>query len=85
MYYVYVIVNREGKIYIGQTKDITKRLNDHNKGWSKYTRGKGEWKILFIERYNTRREAIRRERYLKSGKGREYIREIKSRGVAQPG
>ena len=76
MYYVYVLINEKGKIYIGQTKDINKRLNDHKRGWSKYTKKKGNWELLFTEEYSTRTEAIKRERYLKSGVGRKYIKEV---------
>ena len=76
MYYVYVLINEKGKIYIGQTKDINKRLNDHKRGWSKYTRNKGNWQLLFTEEYSTRTEVIKRERYLKSGVGRKYIKEV---------
>lgn len=85
MFYVYVIINGEGKIYIGQTKELSKRMNDHKMGWSRYTKGKGRWHLLFKEEYRTRREAIKREKYLKSGVGRRYIKEILDRGVAQPG
>ncbi|HOK56386.1 MAG TPA: GIY-YIG nuclease family protein [bacterium] len=86
MYWVYVLKNKEGRIYIGQTEDIEKRLEYHNRGWSRYTKGKGEWEIVLKECYNSRKEAIKREKELKTGKGREYIKEkIKNRGVAQSG
>lgn len=86
MYWVYVIKNREGKIYIGQTKDIEKRILYHNKGWSRYTKKKGDWEIVLKEGYNSRREAIKREKELKTGRGREYIKtKMRVRGVAQSG
>ncbi|HOL21399.1 MAG TPA: GIY-YIG nuclease family protein [bacterium] len=76
MYWVYVIKNKEGKIYIGQTKDLEKRLEYHNRGWSRYTRGKGRWEVIIKEKYSSRTEAIKREKELKTGKGREYIKEV---------
>ena len=87
MFWVYVIVNKNGKIYIGQTKDIDKRLKYHNRGWSRYTRGKGKWELVIKEGYKSRVEAIRREKELKTGRGREYIKEKirETRGVAQSG
>lgn len=78
MYYVYVIKNaRSGKIYIGQTENLQKRLNQHNdQEFDKraYTKlNKGMWNIVHSETLNTRREAIRREKELKSSRGRNFI------------
>lgn len=81
MFSAYGIINR-GKIYIGQTADMASRLKRHNgllKNKNKsYTHknNKDEWKIIYKEDFNTRKEAIKREKELKSFRGREFIRNL---------
>lgn len=77
MYSVYAIYNRRhDKIYIGQTVDISTRLLDHNshahKGYT--SRFEGEWELIYKESVTTRSEALKREKQLKSFKGREYVK-----------
>jgi len=74
MFYVYILKNKKDQIYIGHTQDITKRLIEHNSGCSGYTKNKGPFEIIYKEIYNTRSEAIKREKRLKSGQGREWIK-----------
>jgi len=79
MLYVYVIYNKTaGKYYVGQTQDITIRLMQHNNHTFKsYTsRFPGEWELIYKESVATRSEALRREKGLKSGRGREFINTI---------
>jgi len=80
MFYVYVIKNNErGKIYTGHTSDLKSRLKRHNgllknKARSFTSKNKGIWKLIYGEKYETREKAIKREKWLKSGVGREYIK-----------
>ena len=79
MFSVYVIRSETaGKIYIGHTQDLEKRLREHNDPEcysSKFTkRFPGPWVLLYSESYGTRSEAFRRERWLKTGSGREFLR-----------
>ena len=79
MYYTYVIKNDKNKIYIGHTDNLEKRIKRHNKilptKKSSYTfKNKGEWTYLYIEKFMTRKEAIIRERQLKSYQGRLFIK-----------
>ena len=82
MFYVYIIKNyTRDKIYIGQTSNLESRLKRHNgllknKSKSFTSKNKGLWKLVYSEEYKTRQEAIKREKYLKSGIGREYIKSI---------
>ncbi len=79
---VYVIENGKGKIYIGQTDDLEKRLERHNgvlktKATSFTSKNRdGIWKLLYSEVCGTRKEAMVREKQLKSYRGRQFIKEI---------
>ena len=76
MYCVYVLYNREyKKIYIGQTKDLGTRLKLHNDKFFKgYTsRFGGKWVVIYTEEVKDRKEALIREKQLKSYRGRQSI------------
>ncbi len=74
MYYVYVLRNHNNfNRYIGHCKNIPDRLNDHNFGKVKSTKAFIPWHLVHHEEFNTRVEAITRERFLKSGIGREWL------------
>ncbi|MDZ7786303.1 MAG: GIY-YIG nuclease family protein [Candidatus Saccharibacteria bacterium] len=77
MFTVYAILNkRANKIYIGQTENMKRRLTEHNEhtlgGYT--SRYPGEWVLIYKESVATRSEALRREKQLKSGDGREFIK-----------
>lgn len=79
-FYVYLIgtINKN-KIttYVGYTNDLERRLNLHNKGkGAKFTRGR-EWKILYSEKFKTKKDALRAEYKLK--KNRNFRNEIKGK------
>ncbi|MBI5357374.1 GIY-YIG nuclease family protein [Candidatus Saccharibacteria bacterium] len=73
MFKVYVLTNQSGTRYVGQTKDIDKRIVAHNTNMSRYTKNKGPWKLVYSEDFETRSEAMKREKYFKTGKGRELL------------
>ena len=77
-YFVYVLGSYKKKkitTYVGYTKNLEKRLNLHNKGkGAKFTRGR-TWKIIYSEKFLTKKEAISREYYIKKNrKFRSFIR-----------
>ena len=75
MFFVYVIRSEvDGRFYVGFTTDVNKRLKEHNNGKTKSTKGYCPWCLFFYEEYGTRIEARNREVYLKSGTGKEYIK-----------
>jgi putative endonuclease len=77
MYFVYALYNSQHKkIYIGQTQDLEGRIRLHNNHtFNGYTsRFDGDWILIYQEAVATRREALDRERQLKSFRGREFIR-----------
>ena len=77
-YFVYVLASYKKKnitTYVGYTNNLEKRLNLHNKGkGAKFTRGR-TWKIIYSEKFLTKKEAISREYYIKKNrKFRNFIR-----------
>ena len=82
--FVYVLLNPEGKTYVGQTADLKQRLVQHNDPDCRLTlhtkRHAGPWRLLHFEELPSRSAAVCRERELKSGKGREWIRRVLLRG-----
>ncbi|WP_375584090.1 GIY-YIG nuclease family protein [Cyclobacterium xiamenense] len=75
---VYVLHSEKfNKIYIGFTSDLEKRLISHNelgkKGWTIKFR---PWKVIHTEEFESKKEAMNREKYLKTGAGREFIRSL---------
>lgn len=75
MYYTYVLKSKiRNYIYVGLTSDIDRRLNEHNQGHNKTTEPYKPFDLLLKESYSTRIEARKREKYLKSGAGKEWIK-----------
>ena len=77
MFTVYVIENKLGIHYTGFTSDMVLRLKEHNFGKpGNYTYKLGPWKIVFSEEYETKGEAFKREKFLKSGQGRVFLKQL---------
>ncbi len=72
-YYVYIIQNQFGNWYIGYTANIRQRIKDHNQSKNKSTR-KYNWKLIYAELYLHKKDALGREKFLKSGAGRIFIK-----------
>ncbi len=73
-YFVYILQSeKDGTYYVGCTGNLEERLRRHNQGRGSYTKGKGPWKLIYEEVFHSRGEAMKRERQIKSKKGREYI------------
>ena len=74
-HFVYIIESFSlDQWYYGYSSDLEIRLDGHNKGLNKSTRGKGPWKFIFIRNFDSRSEALNFERYLKKLKNKHYIR-----------
>ncbi len=77
MFYVYVLLSLSyNNHYIGSTGNLDKRVEEHNSGKCRYTSGRLPWKLIYQEEYASRSEAMKREKFLKSGKGRELLKEM---------
>lgn len=75
MFYVYVIRSkRDNKWYTGSTNNLRKRFNQHNNGMSTWTKGKGPFEIIYYEACLSEEDARSREKYLKSGMGKRYLK-----------
>lgn len=74
-YYVYVIRSiNKNFVYTGITKDLRKRLQEHNSGKEKSTKYFIPFSLIFYEAYLNKNDAYRREKYLKTTKGKTTLR-----------
>ena len=74
-YYTYILKSKkDSKIYTGYTQDLRKRLNQHNKGLSTYTKGRGPFILIYYEGCLLESKARSRELFLKSGMGKRYLK-----------
>lgn len=60
--------------YIGCTKDLKQRINQHNKGWVKSTKDRRPLSLIYYEACLNQQDALRREKYLKTIYGKRYLR-----------
>ena len=72
MNYTYILKCSDGSLYTGWTNNIENRLKAHNDGkGAKYTKGRGPVKLVHIEEFNTKKEAMKREYEIKHMSRRE--------------
>lgn len=75
MYLVYYLKSLQNNyIYIGSCENIAKRLKRHDNGLVKSTKAYRPWKLLGYEKFYSRNEAVRRERFLKTGQQKEILK-----------
>ena len=74
MWFAYVIRSlKDGGIYVGMSSDLERRVGEHNAGYNHATRSRVPFELFYVERCATRLEARTREKFLKSGVGREFL------------
>lgn len=74
-YYVYVLISEiDNLFYTGYTKDLRKRLSEHDSGKVNSTRDRRPLKLIYFEGCLNQQDATRREKYLKSGNGKIYLK-----------
>jgi putative endonuclease len=74
-YYVYVLQSlKDRKFYIGSTTNLRNRINDHNNGRNISTKNRKPFKLIYFEGYLNKKDALGREKFLKSGSGRRYLK-----------
>jgi len=76
-YFVYVLLsNRDKRLYTGFTDNLTKRVKEHNRGWVESTKDRRPLDLIYFEGYKDKKSALSREKYLKTGWGRNYLSKI---------
>jgi putative endonuclease len=74
-HYVYVLRSqKDGKFYVGYTKNVQKRLEEHNSGQVQSTKERRPMKLIYWEGCIDQQDATRREKYLKTAWGKRYIK-----------
>ncbi len=75
MFYVYVLQSEtDAGWYIGFSTDLRRRLKEHQAGKSFATSYRGPWRLIYYEAYLEEADALGREKYLKSGGGRRFLK-----------
>ena len=77
MYYVYILQSKvDNTLYTGFTTNIKRRLLKHNRGENISTKNKIPYKLIFFEAFLNKKDALNREKYLKSGYGKRSIKKL---------
>ncbi|MFC4558538.1 GIY-YIG nuclease family protein [Virgibacillus kekensis] len=77
---VYILKCGDNSLYTGYTNDLEKRLAMHNEGkGAKYTRGRGPFQVVFVERYPTKEEALKKEYQIKQFSRKEKFQLIRDK------
>ena len=77
MFFVYAISSRvRPYIYVGLTNNVERRLKEHNHGENRSTKAYGPFELIFKEEHETKANARIREKYLKTGVGKEFLKSL---------
>ncbi|MAO64851.1 MAG: endonuclease [Balneola sp.] len=77
MFYVYAISSIDRNyIYVGLTSNLEQRVSYHPKGYEKTTKPYAPFHLIYSETFQTRKEARNKEKYLKSGSGKEFLKSL---------
>jgi len=77
MFTVYILYSEKlNRYYVGYTNDMARRISEHNRPKGKYTDLGIPWKLVHSESYDTKNEAMSRERYIKSKKSKQFISDL---------
>lgn len=75
MFYTYVLKSeKDGKLYVGWTHDLGKRIEEHKHGGVPSTKHRRPLQLIYYEACNKKEDAIAREKQLKTGFGRAYLK-----------
>jgi putative endonuclease len=75
MFYTYVLKSlKDGELYIGFSRDLKNRLNKHNEGLVSITKNRRPFKLVYYEACLSYTKAVKREKALKTGFGRAYLK-----------
>jgi len=75
IWHTYLIQSKkDSHWYTGCASDLRKRFREHNEGMASSTKGRGPFALIYYETCLNKNDAFARERYLKSGMGKRYLR-----------
>jgi putative endonuclease len=75
MYYIYVLLSKkDNKYYTGFTGDLRKRFSEHNAGKVPATKNRVPLELIYYEACLNEQDATSREKYLKTGMGKRYLK-----------
>ena len=79
MFFVYAIKSlKRNYIYVGLSSNLERRLAEHNGGRNKTTEPFRPFKLIYSEEFDSRIKARTREKYFKSGSGKEFLKNIEA-------
>ncbi len=74
---VYALYDKNlGEIYVGMTNNLERRLSEHRRGQSFYTKKFKEFELIFSQEFENYTKGRKREKYLKHGSGKEFLRTL---------
>jgi len=74
MFTLYVLYSESfDRFYVGYTNDLGRRLSEHNRKKGKFTDAGIPWKLVYSETFNTKKQALDRERFIKVQKSKQFI------------
>jgi putative endonuclease len=77
MYTLYILYSeRLDRYYVGYTNDLPRRLSEHNRSKGKYTDSGIPWILVYSESFASKKDAMDREKYIKSRKSKKYLIEL---------
>jgi putative endonuclease len=77
VWFAYVLRSKiDGGFYIGMTSRLEARIREHNSGANRSTKARAPFVLAYVERFDSRSSARTREKYLKSGIGREFLKGV---------
>lgn len=86
MIYTYVIQSqKDGKWYTGATRDLRKHFKRHNNNEVTITKGRGPFALIYYEARHNEQNAFAREKFLKSGPGKQYLKKRLKRFLSLTG
>ena len=75
MFYTYVLQSKkDGRYYTGATDDLRRRFKEHQDGKSTWTKSRGSFELIYYEACLEKHDAFEREKYLKSGRGKRFLK-----------
>jgi len=77
VYYLYILLSeKDNKRYVGFSENLKRRINEHYSGSVKSAKNRRPLKLIYFEEYESKGDAIKREKFFKSGLGRSFLKSI---------